>query len=59
MIINSQYNRNRIDIYPCGVYIKCDIINTKEGIEMIKTTLKIDGMMCGMCEAHMNDVISR
>ena len=24
---------------------------------MIKTTLKIDGMMCGMCEAHMNDLI--
>ena len=20
---------------------------------MIKTTLKIDGMMCGMCEAHV------
>lgn len=24
---------------------------------MIKTTLKIDGMMCGMCEAHVNDAI--
>ena len=24
---------------------------------MIKKTLKIDGMMCGMCEAHMNDAI--
>lgn len=24
---------------------------------MIKTTLKIEGMMCGMCEAHMNDAI--
>lgn len=24
---------------------------------MIKTTLKIDGMMCGMCESHMNDAI--
>ena len=24
---------------------------------MVKTTLKIDGMMCGMCEAHINDVI--
>ena len=24
---------------------------------MIKTTLKIDGMMCGMCEAHICDVI--
>lgn len=24
---------------------------------MIKTTLKIRGMMCGMCEAHINDAI--
>ena len=24
---------------------------------MIKTILKIDGMMCGMCESHINDVI--
>ncbi len=26
---------------------------------MVKTVLKIDGMMCGMCEAHMNEVIRR
>lgn len=24
---------------------------------MVKTVLKIDGMMCGMCEAHINDMI--
>lgn len=24
---------------------------------MIKTTLKIEGMMCGMCESHVNDAI--
>lgn len=24
---------------------------------MIKITLKIEGMMCGMCEAHMNDAV--
>jgi copper chaperone CopZ len=24
---------------------------------MIKTTLIIDGMSCGMCESHINDVI--
>ena len=24
---------------------------------MIRTALKISGMMCGMCEAHINDVI--
>lgn len=26
---------------------------------MYKTTLKIDGMMCGMCEAHINDAIRK
>ena len=24
---------------------------------MIHTTLQIDGMMCGMCESHVNDAI--
>lgn len=24
---------------------------------MIRTALKISGMMCGMCEAHINDAI--
>lgn len=26
---------------------------------MIKITLTVDGMMCGMCEAHMNDAIRK
>ena len=26
---------------------------------MIKTTMKIDGMMCGMCEAHVNDAVRK
>ena len=26
---------------------------------MIKTTLTIDGMMCGMCEAHICDTIRK
>lgn len=26
---------------------------------MIKTTLKIDGMMCSMCESHINNVIRK
>ncbi len=26
---------------------------------MKKTTMKIDGMMCGMCEAHICDVIRK
>lgn len=26
---------------------------------MIRTTVKIEGMMCGMCEAHICDTISK
>ncbi len=26
---------------------------------MIETKLKIDGMMCGMCESHINDAVRR
>ena len=26
---------------------------------MVKTTLKIDGMMCWMCESHVNEAIRR
>ena len=26
---------------------------------MIETTVKIDGMMCGMCEAHVNDAVRK
>ena len=31
----------------------------KEDKTMIRTTLKIEGMMCSMCEAHINDVIRK
>lgn len=26
---------------------------------MLKTTLTVEGMACGMCEAHVNDVIRK
>ncbi len=26
---------------------------------MTKITMKIDGMMCGMCETHVNDIIRK
>ena len=26
---------------------------------MIKTTVKVDGMACGMCESHVNDAVRR
>ena len=29
----------------------------KEGIDMIQTTVKVSGMACAMCEAHLNDAI--
>ena len=32
---------------------------TEETRFMIKTTMKIDGMMCGMCEAHVCDAIRK
>ena len=31
----------------------------KEDSGMIKTTMKVDGMMCGMCEAHVCDAIRK
>ncbi len=34
-------------------------IKRKEDRGMIKTTMKIDGMMCGMCEAHICDAIRK
>lgn len=33
-------------------------LNIRDRI-MIKTTMKIDGMMCGMCEAHVSDAIRK
>lgn len=26
---------------------------------MIKTTVKVDGMICGMCESHVNDAVRK
>ena len=26
---------------------------------MIETTVKVDGMMCGMCEGHVNEAVRR
>ena len=32
-------------------------IDRQEEYKMVKTTVNVDGMMCGMCEAHMNDLV--
>ncbi len=29
----------------------------KEGTKMVRTTIKVSGMACSMCEAHINDAI--
>lgn len=34
-----------------------DAVIISNALHIIKTTLKIDGMMCGMCEAHICDAI--
>ena len=26
---------------------------------MVETVLKVDGMMCGMCESHINEVVRK
>ena len=26
---------------------------------MVETVLKVDGMMCGMCESHVNEVVRK
>ena len=33
-------------------------IETWEGCpSMVETILKVNGMMCGMCESHINDAV--
>ena len=36
--------------------MKNEIKQKRDAEIMVKTILKIDGMMCGMCEAHINDL---
>lgn len=31
----------------------------KEKDDMLKITVQVDGMMCGMCEAHVNDAVRK
>ncbi len=33
--------------------------NEKEVTEMVKTVMQVDGMMCSMCEAHVNDAVRK
>ena len=29
------------------------------GLIMYKTVVKVDGMMCGMCESHVNEAVRK
>ena len=30
-----------------------------EGNKMIETIVKVEGMMCGMCESHVNEAVRK
>ena len=49
-------NRNEKHLKNNKKHEKC---SKKKGEKMFRTVVKIDGMMCGMCEAHINDAIRR
>jgi copper chaperone CopZ len=43
-------------------YVLADIIGDRpeeriQVINMVKIVLKVEGMMCGMCESHINDAV--
>ena len=42
-----------------GSILRLPTEEESESGSMIKTTMKIDGMMCGMCEAHVCDAIRK
>ena len=35
------------------------VITEMEDYNLIITTVKVDGMMCGMCESHVNDAVRK
>ena len=46
----------------CGelrIWVSCSGRDKERNTDMIKTIVKVDGMMCGMCEAHVNDAVRR
>jgi copper chaperone CopZ len=32
-------------------------VNERSQVKMVKIVLTVDGMMCGMCESHINDAV--
>ena len=43
----------------CGELCNCAGRDKERNADMIETIVKVDGMMCGMCEAHVNDAVRR
>jgi copper chaperone CopZ len=36
-----------------------DTVRTKEKRNMVKYTVQVEGMQCGMCESHVNDAVRK
>ena len=52
--------RGRLPFADAAAIIKLSShMRTREGTDMLKITLEVEGMRCGMCETHVNDVVRR
>ena len=46
----------------CGACSRCNSehkIQNAQNNQLIRTRIEVDGMMCGMCEAHVNEAIRK
>ena len=56
-VVDKTLDRLVAANYTCLWLDKTNLLS--EEVKMIETTVKIDGMMCGMCEAHISDLIRK
>ena len=55
---SASVKKNGAQVKEAQTYMESVQDEKLEGDEnMIKTTVKVDGMMCGMCESHVNDAV--
>ena len=43
----------------CGGCSRAHMIQNDKEPNLIRTRVSVDGMMCGMCEAHVNDAVRK
>lgn len=43
----------------CGGCSRAHVIQNEKETNLIRTRVAVDGMMCGMCEAHVNDAVRK